>query len=552
MYKLVKHSIRLPVAMNRACIHRDPSTDIKPIGPKPDLDPELEKRIEDDKRRLRWRTPYSERPDSFYSAFKLFASENRNSELVEKMQQPIDLSPSSILEWWKKRRTTVEAHLQKFIPERHATLGDDIATAHFIVHRGGSVRFRGSTEWIQKDEDDEYDLPRHHVPGMVLEEVRCDGMTLFYEGMENIQKLLRLKHLSFENVALFNDWYLDRISGNTLPSLEKLNLRGTAITHRGLNCLYRLPSLKLLLVDDPEKDILWKLTVAMLEEWNPNLKETVSGVVQIVCGSETKHDGITLALEGSVNLQISNKNVGIFEALYNSVKPITLLNQHSDLAPSGKLPIGASEFPFEFPLICPKEPKTLYETYHGVFVNITYMLRCDIKRSFLAKSVQKTQQFIIQYRPMVEHPPKEVQFSISPDTLQKSAKERISIPRFLISGTLDSTDCCVTKPFTGSVTVHHTEVAIKSIEIQLVRVETCGCAEGYSRDATEIQNIQIADGNVCPKVAIPIYMTLPRLFTCPTLITKNFKVEFEVNLVIIFGDDYLVTENFQIFLNRTA
>lgn len=280
--------------------------------------------------------------------------------------------------------------------------------------------------------------------------------------------------------------------------------------------------------------------------------ETVSGVVQIVCGSETKHDGITLALEGSVNLQISNKNVGIFEALYNSVKPITLLNQHSDLAPSGKLPIGASEFPFEFPLICPKEPKTLYETYHGVFVNITYMLRCDIKRSFLAKSVQKTQQFIIQYRPMVEHPPKEVQFSISPDTLQKTAKERISIPRFLISGTLDSTDCCVTKPFTGSVTVHHTEVAIKSIEIQLVRVETCGCAEGYSRDATEIQNIQIADGNVCPKVAIPIYMTLPRLFTCPTLITKNFKVEFEVNLVIIFGDDYLVTENFQIFLNRTA
>uniref|UniRef100_A0A182PHB0 Vacuolar protein sorting-associated protein 26C n=1 Tax=Anopheles epiroticus TaxID=199890 RepID=A0A182PHB0_9DIPT len=552
MYKLVRCTTRLP-ALNRANVHRGPTNDVPPpLGPTPDLDPEIRRQIEEDKKRLQWRTPYSERPDSFYSAFKLFASENRNSELVEKMQQPINLSPSAILEWWMKRRNTIEAHMQKFIPERHATLGDDIATAHFIVHRGGSVRFRGSDKWIQKDEDDEYDLPRHHIPGLVLEEVRCDGMTLFYEGMENIQKLLRLKHLSFEKVVQFDDWHLDRISGNVLPSLEKLNLRGTAISHRGLNCLYRLPSLKLLLVDDPEKDIHWKLTVAMLEEWNPNLRETVSGVVQIVCGSETKHDGITLALEGSVNLQISNKNVGIFEALYNSVKPITLLNQHTDLAPSGKLPIGASEFPFEFPLICPKEPKTLYETYHGVFVNITYMLRCDIKRSFLAKSVQKTQQFIIQYRPAVEHPPKEVQFSISPETLQKTAKERISIPRFRISGTLDSTDCCVTKPFTGSVTVHHTEVAIKSIEIQLVRVETCGCAEGYSRDATEIQNIQIADGNVCPKVAIPIYMTLPRLFTCPTLITKNFKVEFEVNLVIIFGDDYLVTENFQILLNRTA
>ncbi|KAL1381210.1 hypothetical protein pipiens_013630 [Culex pipiens pipiens] len=281
--------------------------------------------------------------------------------------------------------------------------------------------------------------------------------------------------------------------------------------------------------------------------------ETISGVLQITCGSEIKHDGITLLLEGLVNLTISNKNVGIFEALYNSVKPITLLNQHSDLAPSGKLPIGITEIPFEMPLICPKEPKILYETYHGVFVNITYLLKAEVKRSFLAKSVFKAQQFIIQYRPVRPAETKsEISFSISPETLQKTAKERISIPRFLITGVLDSTETCVTQPFTGSLTVHHTEVPIKSIEMQLVRVETCGCAEGFARDATEIQNIQIAEGNVCPKIAVPIYMTFPRLFTCPTLITKNFKVEFEINLVVIFGDDYLVTENFQIMLNRTS
>ncbi|KXJ74314.1 vacuolar protein sorting-associated protein 26C [Aedes albopictus] len=281
--------------------------------------------------------------------------------------------------------------------------------------------------------------------------------------------------------------------------------------------------------------------------------ETISGVVHISSPTEIKHDGITLCMEGQVNLTISNKNVGIFEAMYNSVKPITLLNQFTDLAPSGKLPSGTTEVPFELPLICTKEPKVLYETYHGVFVNVTYLLKAEIKRSFLAKSVAKAQQFIIQYRP--SQPPEkktEVNFSISPETLQKTAKERISIPRFLITGLLDSTETCVTKPFTGSLTIHHTEVPIKSIEIQLVRVETCGCAEGYARDATEIQNIQIADGNVCPKVQIPIYMTFPRLFTCPTLITKNFKIEFEVNLVVVFGDDYLVTENFQIVLNRTA
>ena len=86
---------------------------------------------------------------------------------------------------------------------------------------------------------------------------------------------------------------------------------------------------------------------------------------------------------------------------------------------------------------------------------------------------------------------------------------------------------------------------IRSIELQLVRVETCGCAEGYARDPTEIQNIQVADGDVCRGVPIPTYVVFPRLFT-----SINFKVEFEVNIVIIFQDDHLVTENFPIKLTR--
>ena len=98
--------------------------------------------------------------------------------------------------------------------------------------------------------------------------------------------------------------------------------------------------------------------------------------------------------------------------------------------------------------------------------------------------------------------------------------------------------------------VENSEAAIKSIEIQLVRVETCGCAEGFSRDATEIQNIQIGEGDVCRNIPIPIYMIFPRLFTCPSLNTSNFKIEFEVNVIVVFQDDHLVTENFPIKLLR--
>ncbi|XP_069677159.1 vacuolar protein sorting-associated protein 26C isoform X1 [Periplaneta americana] len=278
--------------------------------------------------------------------------------------------------------------------------------------------------------------------------------------------------------------------------------------------------------------------------------EKITGVILVQSGSDVKHDGISLTMEGTVNLQLSAKNVGIFEAFYNSVKPIQLVSCVLEVAAPGKIPAGKTEIPFEFPLI-PRANKTLYETYHGVFVNIQYLLRCEMKRSFLAKDLIKVAEFIVEYKASscekaVPHP---VNFSITPESLQ-NIKDKGRIPRFLVTGHLDSTLCCVTKPFTGELVVERCELPIKSVELQLVRVETCGCAEGYARDATEIQNIQIGEGNVPCGMAIPIYMIFPRLFTCPTLSTSNFKVEFEVNIVIIFQDDHLITENFPVVLTR--
>lgn len=181
------------------------------------------------------------------------------------------------------------------------------------------------------------------------------------------------------------------------------------------------------------------------------IQESISGLLQIHCPTEIKHDGIACTLDGTVNLTLGNKSVGIFESFSNSVKPLQLLNSTIQLAAAGKLGQGFSELAFEFPLNCIKEPKILYETYHGIFININYTIKCDIKRSFLAKSIQKSQQFVIQYKPKAKVPPNEINFTISPETLQKAIKERIAIPRFLITGHLDSNECCVTKPFTGHV-----------------------------------------------------------------------------------------------------
>ncbi|XP_026682036.1 Down syndrome critical region protein 3 homolog [Diaphorina citri] len=56
---------------------------------------------------------------------------------------------------------------------------------------------------------------------------------------------------------------------------------------------------------------------------------------------------IVLTIEGSVNLTLSSKTVGVFEALYNSAKPIQLLSIELELAAAGKMPSGTTQIPFE-------------------------------------------------------------------------------------------------------------------------------------------------------------------------------------------------------------
>ncbi|XP_042315996.1 vacuolar protein sorting-associated protein 26C isoform X4 [Sceloporus undulatus] len=201
--------------------------------------------------------------------------------------------------------------------------------------------------------------------------------------------------------------------------------------------------------------------------------EVLTGVVVITSKDSIQHQGISLTMEGSVNMQLSAKSVGMFEAFYNSVKPIQIINSTVEMIKPGKLPSGKTEIPFEFPLQV-KGNKILYETYHGVFVNIQYTLRCDMRRSLLAKDLTKTCEFIVHSPPQKGKPtPSPVDFTITPETLQ-NVKERALLPKFLIRGHLNSTNCIITQPLTGELVVVNSDAAVKSIELQLVRVETCG------------------------------------------------------------------------------
>lgn len=278
--------------------------------------------------------------------------------------------------------------------------------------------------------------------------------------------------------------------------------------------------------------------------------ENVTGYLILDCKSEVRHDGITMTMDGVISLQLSAKSAGLLESFVNSSKPIPIVNTAIEVSKSGKIPSGKTEIPFEIPLQS-KSSKTFYETYHGVYVIIQYSLRCDIKRSLLAKDVTKAQEFIVEYKPGYgdQAVQKKLEFEMRTETLT-NVTNRARIPGFVVRGHLDSSEFSLSNPLSGELTLCSCERGISSIELQLVRIETCGSAEGNTREASEIQNIQIADGDVCRGRAIPIYMVFPRLFTCATTSAPNFKIEFELNIVIIFDNDHLVVETFPLKLTR--
>lgn len=85
--------------------------------------------------------------------------------------------------------------------------------------------------------------------------------------------------------------------------------------------------------------------------------------------------------------------------LHFRFQPIQLLQIELELAAAGKMPSGTTQIPFEAPLKA-KPNRTLFETYHGVFVNVQYNLKCELKRSqyfnILSKDLQKINEFIIE------------------------------------------------------------------------------------------------------------------------------------------------------------
>lgn len=280
--------------------------------------------------------------------------------------------------------------------------------------------------------------------------------------------------------------------------------------------------------------------------------ELVEGVVVVSARGGWTHKGILMRVTGTAKLQLSPRSLGLFESVssHAQLKPRDVMRKSFEVCPAGRVADGVSEMPFAF-VVEATGGREVRESYHGVYINVFYTITCECRRGVMKNPLEREVEFIVEVPTSSSPPPQPKSFSIEPENLE-NVRSSASIPRFKISGKLHRQVCPINLPFTGEIVVEESEAEVKSIELQLVRSETVRHPENgnNAREATEIQNIQIADGDVTRNLVVPIYMIFPRLFTCPSMSADDFQVDFEVNLIVLFRDGYMVTENFPLTLYR--
>jgi hypothetical protein len=136
--------------------------------------------------------------------------------------------------------------------------------------------------------------------------------------------------------------------------------------------------------------------------------DKVSGIVVLSANRSISHGGVSLLVEGRVELQASARSQGLFDSFY-SAKPIMTMQYSIPLLQTGKLVMGNTKLPFEFVLRANDSTSSvsssssnavgftgrLFETYHGVYINVTYGITCNVIRGMMSRDESYSQEFVV-------------------------------------------------------------------------------------------------------------------------------------------------------------
>ncbi|KAK0054854.1 ATP synthase subunit s-like protein [Biomphalaria pfeifferi] len=169
----------------------------------------------------------------------------------------------------KVRQLLREDH--KYREDRVKVLGHDLAAAHFIVHRGGAVKFVGRETWLVKNKEGQVPLPNTCIDNMHLEAVDLSNTKFTQVSAENLAPLSHLRYIRMHNCPYLDDWFLAKLHP-LKDTLEFLDINNCPeITDNGLSCLHHFSNLQCLRVSNLERVKNIGLMCLLLEDRIPNL-----------------------------------------------------------------------------------------------------------------------------------------------------------------------------------------------------------------------------------------------------------------------------------------
>ncbi len=312
------------------------------------------------------------------------------------------------------------------------------------------------------------------------------------------------------------------------------------------------------------------------------IDETVRGEVLVKVHRDDAplhHNGIALTAVGSVRLRLSEKDSSLLDQLFATVDPIEMMDVCLELKPPGRLPIGTHSVPFAFSLsptvfnhstyydgyraVTGGGSNKLCETFHGQNIQVMFGIEVEIMRPLMSGGSISTGlcEFLVESSAEKEGV-KRVEQSLPRkfalerfDETEEDLKNTMSAngdknntnanpKEFEIRGELSKTSYFIEEPIEGFVEIvahpRNQKIQLSKIEVEIERVETVISVEGTrSTESSAVQFIQIVDDGayVSENVRVPIHVTFPRLYVCPSVAHATFSVGFAAKVIATFDDD---------------
>ncbi|CAI9732563.1 Hypothetical predicted protein [Octopus vulgaris] len=215
------------------------------------------------------------------SLWQVLRVPSRSSSYLKKMQRffQTEYTIDELTGKLKSQMLDIEQQDQMYRPERHRILGPDLASAHFLLARGASVKFLDDDMWHRAIQNKVL-LPRHKIAGMYVEGIDASNTRLMYEAFDSLVYLSKLRYLSFKNCEFIDDWCLDRFHIFS-DTLEFLDLSGCPnISERGIASLHKLSKLDSLILKDLPNLKELEFVVVMLQDFHINCRILTSNMIE--------------------------------------------------------------------------------------------------------------------------------------------------------------------------------------------------------------------------------------------------------------------------------